>query len=539
MRRTAIMLLTLLISTGARAYLVAEALGLDELAAEAELIVKARAVACRPVADPWFEKLPGFEARACDLEIISVIKGKPGSKSIAFHHYARSPGDIIASYMPQHYALEHGRSYIVFARAAGEPGIFRQLWKSHRSKEDQGLLLAADGEAVREKDLEAIYWRELTGLLGHAQRADVLYALDQLDRMSGGSYEALETYERARVLERVAPLLEAEDREVAAGAIRVLGSRNPYLADDFATGWLATVGQGDIQGFAAWDLNKRYLGGELYWKELAAYADGDGPAANRALAIRALGLARKPALADRVLAWAGAPEPAVRASAAVLLADYPSEAAALRIRKLAQDEDARVRLAAAWAVGFGRFAGLLPVLEKLIYDPEPRVQAAAALSLLSFSAKQSGPALRAHLAHPQFRPLFVNALAREDARPYLSDLAQIVRQRREPLMWWGGRIPWCISWDLLYKHVQSRSAEAWRAGELDPILDALESPIAADVGHGFWSSSEPQALYALYLQKGRKDRARAFRQACRKSKTFDMEYFFDLVDAHPDHYGHR
>ena len=48
--------------------------------------------------------------------------------------------------------------------------------------------------------------------------------------------------------------------------------------------------------------------------------------------------------------------------------------------------------------------------------------------------------------------------------------------------------------------------------------------------------SEPRDLYALYLQRGLNDRAKAFREQCRKKLTFDIDYDLKMVDESPDQY---
>lgn len=72
------------------------------------------------------------------------------------------------------------------------------------------------------------------------------------------------------------------------------------------------------------------------------------------------------------------------------------------------------------------------------------------------------------------------------------------------------------------------------------MLDALEIPLArGEPGGGFFSSSEPRDLYALYLQRGLTGRARAFRRACKNALSYDIDYYFDMVDKNPQTYQRR
>ena len=71
-----------------------------------------------------------------------------------------------------------------------------------------------------------------------------------------------------------------------------------------------------------------------------------------------------------------------------------------------------------------------------------------------------------------------------------------------------------------------RPATELTAGKLDSSLNALEQM-------SWGSSGEPTELYALYVTRGLVSRAKAFREASRKSVPFDMAVYFDKVDQNP------
>ena len=521
----------------AGAYPVGPSLTLDELIAQAEYIGKVTALESKPIADAWFEKVHAFSAVETRLKVIASYKGQPGGETISFRHYGPADPMVGHMYMPQHYRFEPGRTYIVFAAAADKPGVFRQLWKNHKLQEDQGLVLAASNEPHADKQVKEIVFLELTGHLKSGKAADVKYGLDQLNLLSGGTYEKQHDFDREEVLDYVKRLLTHRDNEVVLAAIGVMGSNNPYMSPDFAPGWLATVGQGGDFGWAAWDRERENLGGKLYWKQLAAIADSDAPAATRARAIRALGRAEEPAILPLVQRWTGDAEPLVRQAAAVLLADFPGEFDPQILTKLAADAQPEVRRGAAQAIGFGQFKPLVPTLGKLLADGEEQVHSAAAMSLLSFSTDDSGDVLRANVKHTQYHSLFVNALARKDTAAYVDELAEIIKKKKEPENFWGGRIPWGVSWELLFFHAQRQPAEKLKSGELNKVLDALEYPASGDAaGPSYYSSSEPRDLYALYVQRGMKDRAAKFRELANKNSSYNIDYFFKQVDQNPQNY---
>lgn len=519
------------------AYPVANSLPLTELVEQANLICKAEVVSSKPVEDAWFEEVPAFLPYATELRIVSVFKGDTKKTTIFFHHYRPDPKEMGHIYMPQNYRFDVGRTYLVFAKATPEAGVFRQLWKNHRMQEDQGVLLAAGNDMHDGRPIKEVIWKELTGLLKSGKQADVVYALSHLDTFSGGSYDKLQDLDRKEVLEAATPLLGHADPQIALQAIRLLGSSNPYFSSDFAPGWLATVGGGDIPGYAEWDTTAENLGGKLYWMELAALANGDAPAATRAMAIRALGRAGVPDVLPLVNRWTTDKEPAIRQAAAILLADFPGPASQERLKALAADPQAAVRIGAAQGIGFGQVKVLVPVLGKMVDDADAHVSATAALSLLSFSLDHSGDQLRARLRHPQFGMLFVNALAREAPEKYLPELCEIIHQGREPEHWWGGRVPWGVSWELLFRYAQDKTKEKPQRADLAKVFDALEAPASGMArGPKYYSSSEPRDLYALYVQRGMTDQAKKFRAACKKALSYDIDYYFKMVDENPGQY---
>jgi len=529
-----------LTASAALAYPVGHSLPLEELFEQSDLVCKVKAISTKEVEDATFDKTPGYRPHETTLKVIAVYRGKEEAKEIAFRHYVQGKDDLFPGYQPQHYKFEAGRTYVLFAKKSEGEGAYRQLWKDHKSQEDQGLLLAASDAPQTGLAIEEIFWLELTGLLESKKLEDVQYALAHLDLLSGGDYREQKDLDRGRVLGAIAPLIDSPQPEIARAAITALSGHNPYMAEDYNPGWLATVGKGHIPGYGSWNLKKEYLGGKLYWKELAAVVEGKSPIETRTLALRALGRGQ----AEEVLAlaekWIRDPEPKIRGAAAALLADYPQRANTKLLKQLTKDPEPAARKGAAQAIGFGQFAHLIPDLAPLVDDADPQVAQAAALSLLSFSLEESREALTAHLNHQQYHPLFVNSLAQNDAEPYLDELCQVIRQNRIPEDWWGGFVVWGDSWNVLYQYAYAQPAEKLGSAKLKPVLDALEFPATGNAkGPSYYSSSEPRDLYALYVRRGLTGRAKAFRALCKKTITYDIDYYFNEVDARPGDYGRR
>src|SRR5437660_2877389 len=111
-----------------RAYLVPSPEGLGKMTTNADIICKTRVVASVVITNPAFRPLPGFETRATRLEIISVLTGSRSARFMLFQHYASKPDDRMGRmYAPQHYEVETGQCYLLFAVKTGQDGEFRQI----------------------------------------------------------------------------------------------------------------------------------------------------------------------------------------------------------------------------------------------------------------------------------------------------------------------------------------------------------------------------------------------------------------------------
>ena len=212
-------------------------------------------------------------------------------------------------------------------------------------------------------------------------------------------------------------------------------------------------------------------------KELLQVATAGLTPELRALAIRALG--RRSQANPLVAVWARDSSGEVRRAAVLASADLPNREP---IMTASTDGSWELRRTAAYAVGFAQDPRPLPILDKLLHDPDADVRNAAALSLLSFAPDQAAPVLEANLSS-SYRPLFVNALASADPQPYLAMLAESIEQSEEtqpygwkqPPSWkYGGQDPSGVSWQILFDYVKSRPADELTSGNLDSSLNALE-----------------------------------------------------------------
>jgi hypothetical protein len=403
----------------------------------------------------------------------------------------------------------------------------------HKIKDDQGVVLCADAAPVAGKNVGDVIWAELTAMLQGRDTDKAAYAIRQLDQMSGGGvlFDNLSDFDRREVVDRVKGLMVHRDEAIAQAAVRVVGTHNPYMSAERTLHWLATVGSATVPGVGKMDPHMQNVGAKMCEDELTAVTRGTGSNETRGLAIRALGLVGDRALLGPIERWLADRSPDVRAAATVLLADFPGAETRRRLTALAGDPAPEVRAAVAEAAGFAQEAGLADVLAGLLGDRERKVREAAAMSLLSFSPDDETIAaiFRANLDDEEFEPLFLLALAREEPGDYLDGLAGAVEQKTEPESFWGGQIPAFTAWEILFRFLQAQPVEEVTSGRLDRYLDAMEKV-------GNYSSSPPRDIYAFYLQRGMTARAQAFRKKAAAEASYDLDYFFNMVDENPGLY---
>lgn len=532
--RYPVIVVSLLVCTSiARGYAVGRPVELEKLTLDSDIVFKGTVVSSGPVQDESFKSYPAFSVFETQFEVISVLKGdKPGS-ALRFHHYDESPTKWGANFQPQYYHFQSNKTYIVFGKTTEQVGVYRQIWTYHTGKEDQGVVLCADDRLLFAPTVKETIWDELVVMLKSHSVSNVIYAIRQLDQMSGGEneYSGTKDFNRKDVAAAVHGFMVDGDSGIACTAIPVVGSHNPYLSEESAPFWLATVGSAGLRGFGKMDPKMQNAGGELYWRDLVVIADSKTPAYTRALAIRALGLVREPSLHGAIDRWLIDKEPTVRASAILLLADSLDTNSIQEFVDLSSDTAPKVRACVAYAIGFAQQAEAIGVLEKLLADKDTTVRKAAAMSLLSFSPKQEAvaQAFRQNLDDVEFKPLFLNALAQENPELYLEGLANAVEEKIEPQNWWGGQIPAFAAWEILFKYLQAQPVDVVRSGKVDRYLDAMEKV-------GNYSSSEPCDIYAFYLQRGMKDRAKQYREMAKKAVHYDLDYYFKQVDRNPSAY---
>lgn len=527
--QTVAAILTSMVS--AKAYIVGPPKNLDEMAGMADLVVKATAISNIETNLPSFETVQGFVSCETKFQIISTFKGDASNNTIVFQHYAK--GNMGMEFTPEHCEFIPNRSYILFAKRIDSTNTFIQLWKYPTAIEGESTFLASDNSPLKANSVNEACWKDLVGMRASTNLDDVIYALHKLDQMSAGNslwwFGGLTNFSRTDVIELVRPLLKVQENEkILKVAIEVAGSRNPYIWYE-PEDWLGTVGKGHLPNVGALIPDFDNSSARLVWRELAAIADSHTSPDIRASAIRALGRTHVDDLTPSLYQWAKDSEPSVREAALALLSDISTQTSRQLIQQACDDDSPDVRKSGALAIGFGQILPLLPKLEKLLDDNSPKVREFATMSLLSFPITETKDLLSRNLDNAEYHCLFVNALASPDSAAYTASLQEIIVKNPDPVNWWGGLLPAADSWNILFKYIQSQPQSELQKGKFDSSLDALEKL-------QWFGSGEPRDLYALYIQRGLVNRAQAFRKKCRQTFSYDIDYYFKMVDESPSLY---
>jgi hypothetical protein len=109
------------------------------------------------------------------------------------------------------YQFQRNGAYIVFAKKTEDIHIHRQLWIDVVGKEDQGIFLCSDDKPVTANNVKGALWNELAVMLHSKDFALVTYAIQFLDRMSGGRdmFDGSQDFDRSNVVKVIHDLRRA------------------------------------------------------------------------------------------------------------------------------------------------------------------------------------------------------------------------------------------------------------------------------------------------------------------------------------------
>jgi hypothetical protein len=502
---------------------------LEEMEQKADLVFKGQVISSMEITNSSFTVRLAVEATK--FNVISVLKGPPVT-NVVFEHYAGNSKYGGLSWSgpspPTMHKFEVGQSYLVFAMRMDKPepyyspppraseieGMFRQIADVPKSESD-GVLKTLDRRPLRGVSVKEAYWLELNRLLNDSNLTNALYAVTVLDHMclKGEQYDEWfrsDDFKRSRVLGAMLPLIKSPSEVVAEHALGCFetGTNAPALLAPFSD-------------------------------SLLKVANHDRTAARRLAAIRALSGLDGNLMTNSLIHLMGDQDENLRAGAVALLPRFPPALRDQFLRAKAEDSSPKVRAAVADTIGSGKFCDFIPVLEKLWNDTN-NVHTSAGNALLQFDLQPVASVLKAHLNAPDFHEAYLCRLAEPDAGPWLTNLVEVLKARREvnwqraeasgiqettnyfhALMALAGDDFKC--WNIIYDYLTQLPKTEFQEGKLNWCLDVLED--AGNTG-----SREPVKLYKLYKIKGLTKRAATFRQENRKYSGFDVTLYFDQFD---------
>lgn len=120
----------------------------------------------------------------------------------------------------------------------------------------------------------------------------------------------------------------------------------------------------------------------------------------------------------------------LRAGAVTLLSRFQPPFREQYLRVKAGDSSRKVRAAVADTIGGGNIRDLIPILDRLWADTNI-VHTSAGNALLQFDLDQVSGLLKAHLNAEDFHEKYLCRLAEPDAGPWLTNLVEVLKVRRE------------------------------------------------------------------------------------------------------------
>jgi hypothetical protein len=330
---------------------------LEEMEREADLIFKGRVISSSAITNASFASWG--KPHATQLEVISILKGSVHTNVVVLLHNTSGPGAWSGGTPPPHYAFEAGQSYLIFAEKTENSGVFRQLSPMLRSDTD-GVTRTMDSRPVASLKVKEAHWFELNRLLASSVPTNVLYAIQQLNAMSGsclGSWGHTGDFKREAVLRVLLPLVGNANDTVAIPAIGCfqLGGNSGTLIPDQG-GWAPILrGCSEVRPGCVAQVAPHAA-------TLVAVASASSSIPRRVAAIATFSCTGLPIVRESLPQWLRDPAEDARAQAVLLLPDFPGEFSESALRECAVDTSPKVRAAVADAIGNGKIKALLPAL---------------------------------------------------------------------------------------------------------------------------------------------------------------------------------
>ncbi|MFN8553069.1 MAG: HEAT repeat domain-containing protein [Candidatus Obscuribacterales bacterium] len=535
---------------------------IDSLTSAADIVAKVKVLAVTALPSDKNSPLANDFWKVCraKLKYISVLKGGVTDDQSDFLFRSGTPVEkqpvmwinVGPDNFP-HFKLEVGRTYILFIKRSN--GKLTQIASQFGLRSWEGFFEAADDSVVpRGRNPKQTVWDELAKLVhGKApdknshnsqEHAGQQYAALTLLNLSAGSKgvnAGSDDFDRATVVDEIfakdkRPLAASRNAESLRNILAELGSNSPYLNESTRMRFLWSRASKPISSWSAWDLGSN-SGIKPAIPFLLEVADGDYPADVRAAAINCLGNCQTDAKSASLISlnierWLRSPIARVRAAAALLLVDYPSQD---WLNKILHDREPLVRASGAYCVGVTHSEQWISQLSKMLNDDSAEVQVAAALSLIAFPVDKVKSILVANLKNANFGSGFLARVGYADPAAVKDQLLNECR-KPDPMHSPGGLTqqfiafqnglatsPHALCLNALIKYLDGLSGLELSKSEYAKYLDEIEKIGAVD-------PSQTGKVYEVLVTHRLVSRASAFKQRALASQPSLPLIAFEQVD---------
>jgi hypothetical protein len=536
---------------------------IDALASSADIVAKVKVLAVSTPTSDKNSPLANDFWKVCraKLKYISVLKGDATDDQSDFVFRSGTPVEK----QPQmwinvgpdnypHFKLVPGRTYVLFIKKRN--GELLQIASQFGLRSWEGFFEAADDSVVPRgtKPIQAV-WSELTKLVHgkesvskssvaikeHDSQKYAALTLLNLSAGSKGVSAGSSDFERAKVVDEIfakdkTPLASSRSAESLREIFAELGSNSPYLNESTRMRFMWSHASKPMSSWSPWDMGPN-SGIKPALPFIFEVADGDYPVDVRAAAINCLGNCQSDAksaslISSRLDRWLKSPVAKVRASAAPLLADYPSQDG---LNRILHDKESLVRAAGVYCVGVTHNEQCISQLSKMMSDESADVQAAAALSLTAFPVDKVKSILMANLGNANFGSGFLARVGHADPATVKDQLINECR-KPDPMRSPGGMTPQFIAFQnglatsphslclaALIKYLDGLSGSELSKSDNAKYLDEIEKIGAVD-------PSQTGKVYEVLATHRLVSRASAFKQKAIASQPSLPMIAFEQVD---------
>lgn len=408
----------------------------EHLSKVATLVVKAKVISIEPVKS--IKSVPPYSTfwklKKARLEIISIIKGKPGGKQIDFVYRSDQRRERNNDAIPDmtadndaHYNLELNKSYILFLSKQANSTTYHQLITNPTTRTWEGFIPAFDDKPIASNlNCSQIIFNELKKQLVSANdkvAQNAAFTLLAMSSTTDFGCDCTNDYSRKLVMEDIFAN-DGKPQKALMSAKNLPGflysfNIGPYLRDDQTARYIWTK----QPIFSNWSSFPKVDASNLSpaIPFLIELANSNQDIKIRRDAIFCLGTGRtndniKVKVQPQLKKWLDSKDTGIKSAACLLAADYPELIPASKRIELLKEKNSEIRDAATLFVAVTQIADeqIVGQLEKGLQDQDSKVKGHSALALVSLPFDKTKKILLTNLRNSDFGTAFLARIATSD-----------------------------------------------------------------------------------------------------------------------------